>query len=328
LKEAAYYEKKNDTVRCILCPHYCVIPDGNKGICGVRENIGGTLYASTYCQVAAIAVDPIEKKPLYHFFPGREILSVGSAGCNFRCPFCQNWHLVEGGISLKEVSIEDLIGLTLTSRSLGISYTYNEPLIQWEFVYDCSKKFHEKNLKNVLVTNGFVNPDPLKELLPFVDGMNIDLKFFTEKSYKNVSQGSLAPVKNTIAIAAKECHVEVTTLVVTGLNDREDEIRSIVDFISSINPEIPFHISRYFPSYRFNAPPTDEAFMEKAYKIAREKLRSVYLGNIDVAGTTNSYCPGCGNLLVERSGYRTAVRGLTGRSCSNCGREQNFVTET
>ncbi|MDH3258729.1 MAG: AmmeMemoRadiSam system radical SAM enzyme, partial [Deltaproteobacteria bacterium] len=138
MKEAAYYEKRNDTVRCILCPHYCVIPDGKKGICGVRENIGGTLYASTYLRVAAVAVDPIEKKPLYHFFPGRDILSVGSTGCNFRCPFCQNWHLVEGGISLKEVSIEDLIGLAITSRSLGISYTYNEPLIQWEFVYDCS----------------------------------------------------------------------------------------------------------------------------------------------------------------------------------------------
>lgn len=327
MREASYYEKKNGSVKCTLCPHFCVITDGKKGICGVRENRGGILYATTYGKVAAIAVDPIEKKPLYHFYPGRDILSIGSIGCNFRCPFCQNWHLVEGGTPLKEVAIEDLIHLTTNSRSIGISYTYNEPLIQWEFVYDCSQKFHEKGLKNVLVTNGYVNTDPLLELLPHVDGMNIDLKFIQEESYKIVSRGSLDPVKRTIEIAANECHVEVTTLLVTGLNDSEDEVRRIVDFLSSINPEIPYHISRYFPNYRYSAPPTDQAFLAKAYEIAKEKLRHVYLGNIAIARASNSYCSGCGALLVERSGYSSQKRGLMGQSCSACKSQQNFINE-
>lgn len=327
MKEAAYYEKRNGSVRCILCPQFCVIDEGKRGFCGVRENRGGTLYASTYNKVAAIAVDPIEKKPLYHFFPGRDILSIGSIGCNLRCPFCQNWHLVEGGIPLKDVQIDNLIQLAVRNRSLGISYTYNEPLIQWEFVLDCAKKFHEKDLKNVLVTNGFINPEPLEELLPYVDGMNIDLKFFQEENYNKISRGSLAPVKKTIEIASKKCLVEVTTLIVTGLNDSEDEIRNIVDFLSSVNPEIPFHISRYFPGYRYSAPPTEQSFLLEAYKIAKEKLPFVYLGNIEIHGASNSYCSNCSSLLIERSGYSTEVRNLDGQICSTCNKRQNFINE-
>lgn len=327
MKEASYYEKRNGKVRCVLCPQFCTIDDGERGFCGVRENREGRLYAGTYGKVAAIAVDPIEKKPLYHFFPGRDILSIGSIGCNLRCPFCQNWHLVEGDIPLEDVHIDDLTHLAQRNRSVGISYTYNEPLIQWEFVFDCAKKFHEKNLKNVLVTNGFVNPEPLEELLPYVDGMNIDLKFFREETYKKISRGSLSPVKKTIEIAAQKCHVEVTTLIVTGLNDGEDEVRNIVDFISSIDPEIPFHISRYFPNYRYTSPPTEQAFLLRAYEIAKETLPFVYLGNIELQGASNSYCSACGSLLIERSGYRTRVIALDGQTCSKCKKEQNFVTD-
>ncbi len=327
MQEASYYEKRDGSVRCTLCPQFCVVEEGRRGFCGVRENKNGTLYASTYRKVAAIAVDPIEKKPLYHFYPGRDILSIGSTGCNLRCPFCQNWHLVEGGAPLKEVEIDELLRLTARNRSVGISYTYNEPFIQWEFVYDCAKKFHEKNLKNVLVTNGFVNPEPLEELLPFIDGMNIDLKFFREESYREVSRGSLSPVKKTIEIAAKKCHIEVTTLIVTGLNDREDEIREIAGFLASVNREIPFHISRYFPSYRYDAPPTEQEFLLKAYRIAKETLPFVYLGNIQLQGFSDTSCSGCGNLLIERSGYHTLIHGLDGQRCGKCKKNQNIVNE-
>lgn len=325
MKEASFYEKKNGKVRCLLCPHYCVIDEGQRGLCGVREHRDGTLFATTYCMVAAVAVDPVEKKPLYHFYPGMDILSVGATGCNFNCPFCQNWHLVEGSASLKKIEMEELVRLAETSRSVGISYTYNEPLIQWEFVYDCARLFHKKNLKNIIVTNGYVNVEPLMELLPYLDGMNVDLKFFRDEKYRKVSRGSLEPVKRTIEIAANNCHVEVTTLLVTGLNDGEEEVRDIVDFLYSVNPEIPFHISRYFPSYRYTAPPTEPKVLMNAYETAKTKLHHVYLGNIQVPGAADTTCPKCGIRLVKRSGHTTEIHALEGRICGNCGKEQNFV---
>ncbi len=325
MKEARFYSKENGKVRCLLCPHNCLIAEGKKGLCGVRGVEGGKLYALTYGKVAAIAVDPIEKKPLYHFYPGSEILSIGSIGCNFRCRFCQNWHLVEGHAPLSTVSPDELVAISERRNSIGISYTYNEPFIQWEFVYDCAVKFAEKGYKNVLVTNGYVNEEPLKELLPYVDAMNIDLKFYRDETYRNVSRGTLDPVKRTIEIASGECLVEVTTLIVTGLNDTEGEIREIVDFIASVDPQIPFHISRYHPDYKYSAPPTDEDFLLEAFEIAKEKLSFVYLGNVLIPGTGDSMCPHCGALLVSRRGYFVKVHSLEGNRCGKCGNTLNFV---
>ena len=243
-------------MRCGLCPHRCRIAEGTAGICGVRENRGGTLFAATYGKVAAVAVDPVEKKPLFHFHPGARILSIGSVGCNFRCEFCQNYHLVLRQPPVEPVRIEDLLRTARREKSVGIAYTYNEPFIQFEFVLDCAKAFRAAGMKNVLVTNGYVCPEPLSELLPFVDAMNIDLKSMDPAFYRKICGGNLDPVLATIRAAAKATHVELTTLLYTGHNDADDQVRKVVDFIAETDREIPLHISRYFPQHRATAPPT------------------------------------------------------------------------
>ncbi|PJB33234.1 MAG: AmmeMemoRadiSam system radical SAM enzyme, partial [Deltaproteobacteria bacterium CG_4_9_14_3_um_filter_65_9] len=255
-KVAAYWGPDGDAVRCGLCPHRCRIAEGKAGICGVRENRGGTLFAATYGKVAAVAVDPVEKKPLFHFHPGARILSIGSVGCNFRCEFCQNYHLVLRQAPVEPVRIEELLRTARRENSVGIAYTYNEPFIQFEFVLECSKAFRAAGMKNVLVTNGYVNPDPLAELLPFVDAMNIDLKSMDPAFYRKICGGDLDPVLATIRAAAKATHVELTTLLYTGHNDADDQVRKVVDFVAETDREIPLHISRYFPTHRATAPPT------------------------------------------------------------------------
>lgn len=324
-KVAAYWNPEGGAVRCGLCPHRCLIADGRRGICRVRENRGGTLYAVTYGKVAAVQVDPVEKKPLFHFRPGTRILSVGSVGCNFRCGFCQNWHLVLGEASLSPVGITELVRAAIESRSVGIAYTYNEPLIGFEFVRDCARAFRKAGLANVLVTNGFVSPEPLEELLPLVDAMNIDLKSMDPGFYRTVCGGALEPVLETIRAAAKSVHVEITTLLVTGENDSEEAIREVVDFVADTDPEIPLHFSRYFPQHRFTAPPTPSGRLEAAYRIGREKLSYVYVGNYPLAGGEDTLCPRCGATVVRRAGYRTSVVGLEGDRCSDCSAKLRFV---
>ena len=324
MKRASYYEKRGGKIRCLLCPHFCTLTEGKKGICGVREVRNGELLALTYGKIAALAVDPVEKKPLYHFFPGRDILSIGSTGCNFHCAFCQNWHLIEGKVPLKVITIDALVSEAQRTGSVGIAYTYNEPLIQWEFVYDCAKAVHNAGMKNVLVTNGYINPEPLEELLPYIDALNIDLKFFDEEKYRKIAGGSLEVVKKSIELASRTSHLEVTTLIVTGKNDGEDEISRIVDFIARLDPGIPFHLSRYYPNYRCHAPETPHAVMTRAYEIAKKSLHYVYPGNMHIPGTSDSSCPSCGNLLIKRQGYSATIRGLTGGKCSSCDREVNF----
>jgi pyruvate formate lyase activating enzyme len=226
------------------------------GICGIRENIGEKLIASTYGKAAALAVDPIEKKPLFHFHPGASILSVGSFGCNFRCQFCQNWHLVYEQPPLEEVKIDDLVAKAQQNGAIGIAYTYNEPLIQFEFVLECSRAFRAAGMKNVLVTNGCIMPEPLAELLPFIDAMNIDLKSMDPNFYRKVCRGNIIPVLKTIRAAAGKTHIEVTSLLYTGQNDSDNDIRKVIDFIAETDPEIPLHFSRYFPRFRATSSPT------------------------------------------------------------------------
>ncbi len=325
MRKGEFFKKEGPKVVCQLCPHYCSIAPEKHGICGVRMNREGTLIPLTYGKVAALALDPIEKKPLYHFHPGREILSIGSIGCNLRCKFCQNWHLIEGATQLKDILIDDLVKETKRTGAIGIAYTYNEPLIQWEFVYDCAKAFHLEGLKNVLVTNGYVNTPPLEKLLEYIDALNIDLKFSRDDLYREVSGGSLEPVKKAIETSQGKAHVEVTTLLVTDLNDGEDEIGKIVDFIARLDPCIPIHISRYFPNYRFSAEETPLERMDLACKIAREKLLYVYPGNVHLGEKSNTLCPGCNTLLVERRGYNTVVRNLEGGRCTQCQRKSNIL---
>ena len=288
LKEAMYYEKQPDGgTRCVLCPHYCVIPQGKTGICGVRKNIGGSLYSLIYEKVSSIAFDPIEKKPLYKFHPGTFILSAGSAGCNFRCPFCQNYSIARTELEKVETSTitsAQLVAKALSLReqgNIGIAYTYNEPTIWYEYVYETAKLAREKGLVNVLVTNGFINPEPLENLLPYIDAMNIDLKGYSEGFYTDVVKGKLESVKNTIRIAAAKCHVEVTTLVIPGLNDSAEEMTEMSKWLASISPDIPLHLSRFFPRYMMqDRPMTPMKTLSELESIASGYLNNVYMGNV------------------------------------------------
>ena len=295
---AMYYEKlDNAMVRCRLCPHCCVIRPGHAGICGVRHNDGGTLIASSYGQITSLALDPIEKKPLARFHPGSFILSAGSYSCNFRCHFCQNHTISLSSVMDNDqasfhgrrpnsvyVSPDVLVDKALElvpEGNIGIAYTYNEPLIGYEYVYDCSRLAHEKGLKNVVVTNGYISREPLQELLPFIDAFNIDLKSFRDAFYRKVCGGLSEPVKETIAAAAASCHVEVTTLIIPGLNDSDEEMEALAAWLASVSPDIPLHLSRFFPRYKMlDRPPTPPEKIYSLVDIAREHLKYVYTGNL------------------------------------------------
>jgi len=281
---AQYWEHINDNViKCNLCPLFCKITDGHTGMCGVRTNVKGTLFATSYGHITAIALDPIEKKPLTMFYPGSTILSVGSYGCNLKCQFCQNYRLSMEykGIETKYISPEQLVEMAITAKrdgNIGIAHTYNEPLIAYEYIKDCSIAIKNAGLKNVLVTNGYINEEPLKELLPYVDAMNIDLKGSTQKTYDKV-RGTLEDVLNVIKIASETCHVEVTTLVIP--NENEDEVEDIAKIITSIDPSISYHISRFFPRYNYSDKlPTSSEVMYRVYEKAKPYLKNIYLRNM------------------------------------------------
>lgn len=272
-------------VLCGICPQDCDIEEGHIGFCRARRNAGGTVTADNYGLVTSMALDPIEKKPLYHFHPGSHILSVGSYGCNLRCPFCQNHEISMADKQrpgTEYVSPEQLAEYAVKLKprgNIGIAFTYNEPLIGYEYVRDCATLAKDKGLKIVLVSNGYVHEEPLKNLLPLIDAMNIDLKAFTEEFYRKLS-GRLEPVKQAIAIASKQCHVEVTTLIVPGGNDTPGEMRELSGWLAGVDENIPLHISRFFPRYKMadlSATPVETIY--SLADIAREKLRHVHEGN-------------------------------------------------
>lgn len=270
---------------CNVCPHRCKLSEGQYGFCNARICMEGKVISENYGRITSMALDPIEKKPLYHFYPGSKILSVGSYGCNLRCLWCQNHDIsmVKGtDIDYGNTSAEALVKQAYELRSrgnIGIAYTYNEPLIGYEFVRDCSIMDKEKGLKNVVVTAGFICEEPLRELLPVVDAFNIDLKGFSQAFYKRI-KGDLDIIKNTIAIVAAHCHVEVTTLIIPGENDSEEEMEALSNWLYTINPDIPLHISRFFPSWRMQdreATPVETIY--RLADLARRRLRHVYEGN-------------------------------------------------
>lgn len=281
--QAMFYEKVKDKIHCYLCPHNCVIENGHFGKCNVRKHENGKLFTINYGEITSAALDPIEKKPLYYFRPSSYILSVGSFGCNFTCGFCQNYRISQYHAKSDYVSKERLIQIALTTENnIGLAFTYNEPSIWYEYVYDCAKLLKETDPSAavVLVTNGYISDEPLKKLLPYVDAMNIDLKSYSAKYYNELCGGALEPVLKTIETAAKSCHVEITTLLVTGENDNLLEVEKIAKFLSSINNDIPLHLSRYFPGYQLNNPPTDLDFMIKAEAVTKKYLTKVLLGNV------------------------------------------------
>lgn len=283
---ARYWEKGTDgKIRCLLCPHACVISSGKTGRCRVRRNDNQTLYAEGYGAVSSLALDPIEKKPLRYFFPGTRILSVGSYGCSLSCDFCQNYQLAHQKPEITRLSAKQLAEYAwqLTEAdNIGVAFTYNEPLINFEYVYDCAQLLKERRLKTVLVTNGYVMPEPRRELLPLIDAMNIDLKAYQNDFYQQVCGGRLAPVLDTIQAAVQAgCHVEITTLLIPGLNDDIEEIDQLAAWLASLDRNIPLHLTRYFPAYKRTKPaPINLANMQMLARQAQKHLKYVLLGNV------------------------------------------------
>lgn len=322
--EAMYYTKeKNNTVRCYLCPHNCIIKEGSRGMCNVRENVKGQLMALNYGKHTSYAYDPVEKKPLYHFYPGRDIFSIGSFGCNLHCDFCQNWEIAHGESLTIEMEDKDLLLLAKSKGSIGIAYTYNEPTISYEYLYHICKLVKAIGLKNVLITNGFIEEEPLREILPFIDAMNIDLKAMNQDFYKKICKGNLEPVLGTIKIAKEYTHVEVTTLIIDGLNSREEEIEKLAAWLGNLDRGIPLHISKYFPNYKMDLSATSYETLIRTKEIAEKYLDYTYIGNI--WGTdNNTYCPSCNSQLVNRQGTGEIV-GLKKSKCKHCGEKINII---
>lgn len=337
MKEALFYTKLDEqTVRCDLCPWFCVLRPGQTGVCKVRGNADGKLLTAVYNKVAAMGIDPIEKKPLYHFYPGKQILSIGEVGCNLQCSFCQNHDIsqcyADEFPGFHPIKSDELIKKALnTPENIGIAYTYNEPFTFYEFMIDTARMAHEKDLKNVVVSNGYVNPEPLKQALPYIDAMNIDLKAFNRDFYIRQTRGKLEPVLESLKIVAhSNVHLEITNLVIPGLNDDEKEFMRMVDWIAAeLGTDVPLHLSRYFPQYKMNEKPTPMEKLLTLFDIAQKKLHYVYLGNVGDEDTSSTFCPKCGDMLIQRSRYHARVvqPGFEGE-CRACHTKTGIVSES
>lgn len=335
MKTALYFEKRDKgKVQCMLCPHQCVLKEGGTGECGVRRNINGTLVSETYRHLAALHFDPIEKKPLYHFHPGSIILSIGTAGCNLSCSFCQNCELSQAGVAdlpwHRDHAPEELVEMAVEyPGNRGIAFTYNEPAVYYEYMLETARLAKARNLDTIMVSNGYINPEPLKELLPFMDAFNIDLKAFTGDFYKNETGARLEPVKESLKIIAGEGkHLEITNLVIPGLNDDRMVFSEMTGWIAEeLGMYTVLHLSRYFPHHRMTRAATPIRTLEELHELAREKLAYVYLGNVSMTEGQNTCCPGCGALLISRSGYRTRLEGISsGHTCNSCKKPlQNII---
>jgi pyruvate formate lyase activating enzyme len=323
LHEARYWRLlDSNKVECLLCPAGCKLSDQQTGICFGRQHINCKLYAINYGEVVSMALDPIEKKPLYHFYPGSQILSVGPNGCNLRCDNCQNWQISQEHQPTRPVSPEQLVRAAQDADSIGVAYTYSEPLIWFEYIHDAAVILCELGLKTVLVTNGYINEEPFRELAPVIDAMNIDVKSLNPDFYRDVCKGSLADVLRTVEIAVSSgILVEITNLVITGLNDSDADLHALVDWLARLDRKIPLHFSRYFPQHKMDRPMTPSTRLQNAYDIARAQLDYVYVGNIDLPGTSDTLCPQCGCVLITRHGYQTRIVGLANSHCAQCQRK-------
>jgi pyruvate formate lyase activating enzyme len=328
MNKARYWERKDeDTVRCGLCPHRCLIREGETGKCGVRRMKEGELFAEGYGLISSANMDPIEKKPLYHFHPGSQIFSIGGWGCNFSCVFCQNWQISQQFAGEdRAVSPEKIISQAKLREAIGIAYTYNEPLTGIEFVFDCAKLARREGLYNVLVSNGYVCEVPAGELLPFIDAANIDIKSMDEEFYVRHCGGRLGPVLDFCRQAVRSgCHVEITNLIIPGLNDSESGLAALAEWVSlNLGELTPLHLSGYHPQYKMNLRSTSVAQLEKAHSICSKYLRYVYIGNVMSRTGQNTYCPACGTLLVERCMYDVRIDGVRAGACQKCGRKTDI----
>lgn len=323
MKEARYWQNEGKFIRCKLCPHQCLISISHNGICNVRKNIDGKLYTSAFANICALAMDPIEKKPLYHFLPGSKTLSIAHAGCNLHCLNCQNSHISQ------EISHdgypflpEEIVRIAIEKSCPSISYTYTEPTIFYEYVLETTQLAHNLNIKNILVSNGYINPQPLRELIPFIDAVNIDVKAFNENVYKKLTGASLKPILNNILeLHRNKVHIELTYLLVPEYSDDEVQIEKFINWLIQQNLQnIPLHFSRFFPSYKLDyLSPTPLSHLKEAYLKAKEKgIQYVYLGNAEIVDNS-TFCPACGKKIIKRIGYNSNPNGIKKNHCSFCG---------
>ena len=327
MKRALYFvELKDKTVQCRLCPWNCVLKDGERGKCRARENQKGVLYSLVYGKPCAAHIDPIEKKPLYHFYPGSTALSLGTAGCNLRCKFCQNWSIAQAkpeDVPSIEMPPEKVVEEAEKNKCKSIAYTYTEPTIFYEYALDTAKLARKKGIKNVMVTNGFINIEPLKELYQYIDSANVDLKGISDKFYKDLCGVPIEPVLEAIKeIKRMKVWLELTLLIIPGFNDSENDVKKQCSWIKeNLGLDVPLHISRFFPDYMLTEiEPTPVSTLERAYKIAKDLgLNYVYIGNT-VSWQGNTYCARCGNLLIKREGYSISANKIKKGKCS-CSQE-------
>lgn len=322
MMKAMFYRRLGKShVRCTLCPRNCAITDGATGNCGARKNFKGKLMSLVYGRVASIAVDPIEKKPLHHFAPGSKTLSIATVGCNFHCTFCQNSSISQPReIFGKDMTPEEVVSLAKRASS-GISYTYTEPTIFYEFVLDTAKIAKKCGLYNVLVTNGYINREPLEKLAPYIDAANVDVKSIDDVFHQKLcGVPSVKPVLKTVERMHRlGIHVEVTNLVITGENDSEKNFESLASWLASVDKSIPLHFSRYFPSYMLTNPQTPISSLLLARDIAHKHgLKYVYVGNTGIAHLESTVCPSCGETLIRRDGFAVSENRIKGNKCPAC----------
>ncbi|MDD1768484.1 MAG: AmmeMemoRadiSam system radical SAM enzyme [Methanomassiliicoccales archaeon] len=332
MKEARFWKPENGRVACSLCPHSCKIAPGRRGICGVRENRDGRLFSLIYGKASSVHVDPVEKKPFFHFKPGDKVLSLGSIGCTFRCQNCQNFTISQaqvGEFGLEDMSSEEVLDTCRKTGCKGISWTYNEPTIWHEFSYDTSKLAKSKGYHTNYVTNGFIQEAPLRELAECIDAMNIDVKAFHNEFYKKVCRASLKPVLDAAKLAHElGIHVELTYLVIPGKNDSEAEIRDFSRWVAqSLDPNVPVHFTRFHPDYLMtDVQSTPIKTLDMAYKVAKEEgLRFPYAGNVPGDDRENTHCPKCGELVIGRMGFSIVEMKAKKGKCPVCGENLNMI---
>ncbi len=334
-KDARFWNEFEDNrVQCVLCFHNCKIAEGMFGICGVRKNENGKLYSLIYGSCSSMAADPIEKKPLYHFYPGTNAFSIGTVGCNFKCKNCQNSSISLATPScscIKEITPEQTIEIAQKYSCQGIAWTYNEPTIWHEFTFDSAKLAKKAGLYSVYVSNGYINEDPLREISPFLDAMNVDIKAFDDGFYKKVCKAHLEPVLKTCILAKElDIHLEITYLVIPGYNDSADEVRQFCRWIvEKLGSSTPVHFSRFHSDYKMiDVPATSIESLLKIYNIAKESdILYPYLGNVPKGEYENTICPNCGNICIERCGYSVSLNGIEDDKCIQCGTSISIVLD-
>tara|TARA_Y100000034_G_scaffold61196_2_gene74306 strand:+ start:15038 stop:16030 length:993 start_codon:yes stop_codon:yes gene_type:complete len=321
-KTALFYRKlKSNDVKCTLCPNNCLIKSGSIGICKVRKNTGGKLVSLVYGKPCSVNIDPIEKKPIFHLLPGSKVFSVGTVGCNLHCGHCQNWEISQSDkIFGSNMDPKEVVDEAIAKKCKSIAYTYTEPTIFYEYALDIAKLAKRKGLKNIMVTNGYINQEPLKKLYRYIDAANVDFKAFDNDFYVKCG-GRLDPVLDSIKMIQKLSWLELTNLIIPGLNSSPRMISSMVDWIdSNLGKDVPLHLSKFFPNYKMqDIPPTDVDVLMKAYDVARNKLNHVYVGNVVTEKAENTYCSSCGNMVIERKSYTILKNKLSSGKCYSCG---------